>query len=50
MNEGLKNLKKMAKFVGIVTIISLAVLLLAIPILFISMGVVQAVSGGGMVI
>lgn len=50
MNEGLKNLKKMAKFVGIVTIISLAVLLLAIPILFISMGVVQAVSEGGMVI
>ena len=49
LNEGLKNLKKLAKFVGIVTVVSLALMLLIIPIMIFSIGMLQALSGGVMV-
>lgn len=42
LNEGLKNLKRMSKFVGILTIILLAITLLLIPSLFFSIGMLQA--------
>lgn len=42
MDEGLKNLKRLAKFVGIVTIISLALMLLIIPMIIFSVGMMQA--------
>ena len=46
LNEGFKNLKKTAKFVGIVTVISLALMLLIIPIMIFSIGMLQALSSG----
>ncbi len=50
LNEGLKNLKKTAKFVGIVTIITLALTLLLIPAAIFSIGMIQALGGGGVVV
>ena len=46
LNEGLKNLKKMAKFTGIVTIISLGLMLLVIPAMIISIGLLNSLTGG----
>ena len=44
--DGLKNLKKLAKFVGIVTIISLALMLLIIPAIIFSVGMMHTIAGG----
>ncbi|NLO69817.1 MAG: hypothetical protein GX102_02460 [Porphyromonadaceae bacterium] len=46
LNEGLKNVKKASKFTGILTIISLTLLLLFIPVLIFSIGMIQALAGG----
>ncbi len=46
LNEGLSYLKKLAKFVGILTIISLALTLFIIPLAFLSAGLMQLFSGG----
>lgn len=45
LNEGLSYLKKLAKFVGILTIVLLSLMLLLIPITIISAGMMQALSG-----
>lgn len=47
--DGLKNLKKLAKFVGIVTIISLALMLLIIPAIIFSIGMMHTIAGGTVV-
>lgn len=49
LNEGLKNMKKTAKFAGIVTIITLALMLLLILAAFFSIGMIQALGGGGVI-
>lgn len=46
LDEGLKNLKRTFLFVGILTIILLAMLLLAIPTMILSFGMLQALAGG----
>lgn len=46
MNTGLKNLKRMVKFLGILTIIYIVILLLGIPAILFSIGMIQALAGG----
>lgn len=46
LNEGLRNLKKMAKFSGIITIIGLALMLFAIPAMILSVGLLHSLTGG----
>lgn len=46
LNEGLKNVKKASKFIGILTIVSLALTLLLIPVLIFSIGMIQVLTGG----
>ncbi len=49
LNEGLKKMKQLSAFIGIVTIISLSLLLLMIPVLIFSFGMIHTLSGGTMV-
>ncbi len=49
LNEGLNYLKKLAKFVGILIIVSLALTLLFIPLVFLSAGLMQILTGGVMI-
>ncbi|MFV0392501.1 MAG: DUF5362 family protein [Paludibacteraceae bacterium] len=46
MNVGLKNLKKLTKFSGILTIIYIAIMLLVVPAVLFSIGMIQALAGG----
>ena len=49
LNEGLRNMKNLSTFIGVVTVISLALMLLIIPIIIFSIGMMQALSGGTVV-
>ena len=49
LNEGLRNMKNLSTFIGVVTVISLALMLLIIPVIIFSIGMMQALSGGTVV-
>lgn len=46
ISEAFKNLKKTAKFSGIITIVYLALMLFIIPILIFSVGLLRSLAGG----
>lgn len=46
LDEGLTYLKRLAKYVGIITIIILALILFTIPLVFLSAGIMQILTGG----
>jgi len=48
-DAGLKNLRRLALFVGVLMIIALSLMLLIVPIIIFTFGILQSLSGGTMI-